>query len=521
MIRWMRDRLPRKGKSETTTNPTEAAATDLSLVAPVAISAPEPPDRIKTVLPDDTEFDGFEGAVVETIPKETDNPEEVPERVYAAMAPLFDRARQGVNNALDSLQEAIEEYRAKLRAAQTNFTQAVAAAKDQLLAEAKPELATLRTITAAKAKEITALRQVKAELPQQIEDAEFANTGDPRIRVGYISQEMKSRMAAATALITTLIGGIDLVLASVVFVTAADETTGWVIGGAYALLLGLFMHQSAHYGRQVDANEEAQEAFRYHLEATPNEKRKVRSLSEIVLNRARRNYNSLWITGVSMAAIRLLIAAITGEWKGSAIALVITVVAFAIALAGVELLKKFMAPFGDQHQVVGNMKARLGNIDSEIAQAENREIVPPQGLASAKAKYGKNIKLAQDVVPANGKALIRNGQAILTSEAKWFGQAKERFSQACMATLEQVVTETPAEPIEEAELLTHFEATGTNHPLVAELNRGVVFGGIDTTAPTADAVIAELDRNTPVPPPEPVKPAPRAPVKLVLKKVRK
>lgn len=478
---------------------------------------------IKADLPGDSDFNSFEREVILDIPAQTEDPEQVPGLVYTGMTTLLKTAREGVDNALESLQAKIAEYRAKLGVAQANFVKATVAAKDQLIAEAKAELATLRIAKTAKTTEVVALRRVKSELPKQIEDAEYSNTGDPRIRVGYVLQEMKNKMAAATALITATIGGIDLVLASAVFVMAADETTGWVVGGAYAILLGFFMHQSAHYGRQVDANEEAKEAESYHREAHPDEKRKVRSLSEIVAKRARWNYNALWATGVSMAAIRLLVAVVTGEWKGSTVALVITIVAFGVALAGVELLKKFMAPYGDQHQIIGDMKKRFANMDAKIAEAENKEIVAPQGLASAKTKYGEMIKVAKSAIPSEGKALIQNGKAILTGEAEWLERAKDRFVQACMSVLELVVTEQPDEPIEETDLLSHFEARGTNHPLAEELRReAVMFGAIDTTTPTADTIVAEVDKTTPViepPKPEPViVTIPKKSVKLVLKK---
>ncbi len=464
-------------------------------------------------------------------------PRQVAPQVAVAYKPVLTVVGGCINNALDKISAKIDEHMAKAPAIAKAFSDAIASAKSTFETAAKPHVEELRANKADQAAKVKKLRKEKRDLPQQIADAEFATTGDPRIRVERISPEEKDRLRNWTIAITGGLAFLDLFLTAVIFIGAVDERTGYLVGIAYLVILAWFMHQRAVYGRPVKENSKAKEASKFYLMGNPDEKRQVRDLSETDANGYFNATRGLLYTVVSMAVIRIVVAMITGKWASSLVAITVTIVVGALAYVGSEWLMQFASKYGDWHNTIGDMKDRFKKIDSEILAAEETAIVEPLGLSKAKTAYTLAIASARktaETTVGEGYSSTQNASMILKGEKTFHTTATDSFVETCTEIISLVVPppadlaegeEDPGLEIKRADLLTHFAPTTTDHKLATQiLDGGVNFDSMlpDLKAPSADEIVTALDQSTPVvvePPPAPPKPEPAPRIKRVPRKV--
>ena len=468
------------------------------------------------------DFASVKEAAVAEIPTQTKVAEEVPGLVLTMFQPLLDTASTSVRLALDGLKSKATALQAKAGEISDTFNQEIAVARAQFEDVAKPHIVTVQSARTDRANRIARLNAEKRDLPQQIADYEYALTGDRRIRVDRID---KTKFNAVAALITMVIGGMDLLLASVVFIIAQDDTTAYVIGAAYALALGFAMHQRASFGAQIQGHKEAAENNPNWLASNPKESGKLMPLAESVSAGHSRWTKILVGLGISMAVIRILVAALTAHWDQFVMSFIITIVAFGVALIGSEFLMKFAAKYGKHHDTVADLKDRLeSGIDVELSVVENLSISDPAELAAAKVKYTEAVANAVRTAKASidVSELVDNASAVLKSEADFHARASRQFLLTCLAVLEVVIVpEVDGQEVEvdEDDLRSHFTPSATPNPLTG-LSLSSTLPSL-TSTPTADQLDSELVRKQPVPV---VKPAPQDPppppsrVKLILRK---
>lgn len=462
----------------------------------------------------------------------TYEPRDVAVSIGNALKALALQVRTSVSSALDKLTAFAKTQEDNGPKIESQFASQSEKAKAELVDAAKSGLEEVRATQEAKKVQVRELQAKMHSLPKTIADAHFACTGHPDVLVEEVDKKESERLLGWSIAITSLNSFLEMMLASGIFISILDDTTGYFTSLAFAMILGFLMHQRAVYGRLIDEYTKTVERYEQYKRTHPEEKREINPLAESI----RRSYKTInWaivLSGLVMGVLRMLAASRTGKLSGAIGGLAVTGLVTAIAIIGSEMLKRFASKYGEHHQTISSMKRRLAELPQEIDTLEATPIMMPLGLKQAAQTYTKNIDAARRAAESQvlqSEPLVANVGNILAGEDEYVKNVRATYLEACADTIEATTADNTANAgreveleINRDELLQLLPPIKTDHPLATKYRQGEKILStapkLNLSAPTAEQVITELAQTMPAPSPAPTvaaKPAKKT-VRVVL-----